>query len=41
MPLDWPREISRWETGVYQPDVEELEKLARFFGVPIIDCPDR
>ncbi|MGD0164895.1 MAG: helix-turn-helix transcriptional regulator [Candidatus Sulfotelmatobacter sp.] len=27
--------ISRWETAMYKPSVEDLEKLARFFGVPI------
>lgn len=28
--------ISRWETGTYRPSLEDLEKLARFFGAPII-----
>lgn len=27
--------ISRWETGAYRPSLEDLEKLARFFGVNI------
>jgi transcriptional regulator with XRE-family HTH domain len=27
--------ISRWETATYKPSVLDLEKLARFFGVPI------
>lgn len=27
--------VSRWETATYKPSVLELEKLARFFGVPI------
>ena len=27
--------ISRWETAVYKPSVADLEKIARFFGVPI------
>jgi transcriptional regulator with XRE-family HTH domain len=27
--------ISRWETATYKPSIMELEKLARFFGVPI------
>jgi transcriptional regulator with XRE-family HTH domain len=27
--------ISRWETGVYQPTVGDLDKLARIFGQPI------
>ncbi|HKY30191.1 MAG TPA: helix-turn-helix transcriptional regulator [Pyrinomonadaceae bacterium] len=28
--------ISRWETGVYQPGLHDLEKLARFFGVSVV-----
>ena len=28
--------VSRWETGVYRPSLEDLEKLARFFGVSMI-----
>jgi len=27
--------ISRWETGVYRPGTTDLERLSRFFGVPI------
>lgn len=27
--------ISRWETATYKPSVVDLERLARFFGVPI------
>jgi transcriptional regulator with XRE-family HTH domain len=27
--------ISRWETGVYLPGLTDLEKLTRFFNVPI------
>jgi transcriptional regulator with XRE-family HTH domain len=27
--------ISRWETGVYKPSIEDLDMLANFFGVPI------
>ena len=27
--------ISRWETGMYRPGTTELERLSRFFGVPI------
>lgn len=27
--------ISRWETAAYKPSVGDLEKLSRFFGVPI------
>jgi transcriptional regulator with XRE-family HTH domain len=29
--------ISRWETGTYRPTIEDLEKLARFFGKSILD----
>jgi transcriptional regulator with XRE-family HTH domain len=28
--------ISRWETATYRPSIEDLERLARFFGVPIL-----
>jgi transcriptional regulator with XRE-family HTH domain len=31
-----PNTISRWETGIYQPGLADLENLARFFGVSII-----
>jgi len=27
--------ISRWETATYKPSLSDLERLARFFGVPI------
>jgi transcriptional regulator with XRE-family HTH domain len=27
--------ISRWETGTYRISVEDIHRLARFFGVPI------
>lgn len=27
--------ISRWETATYKPSIEDLERLARFFSVPI------
>jgi transcriptional regulator with XRE-family HTH domain len=27
--------ISRWETATYKPTVSDLEKLARFFGLPV------
>lgn len=30
-----PNTISRWETATYKPSIEDLEKLARFFGVSI------
>jgi transcriptional regulator with XRE-family HTH domain len=28
--------ISRWETGTYQPTLDDLEQLARALGVPIL-----
>jgi transcriptional regulator with XRE-family HTH domain len=28
--------ISRWETGVYKPSLEDLDKLSRFFGISIL-----
>jgi transcriptional regulator with XRE-family HTH domain len=28
-----PNTISRWETSLYKPAMEDLEKIARFFGV--------
>ncbi|MBA2526614.1 MAG: helix-turn-helix transcriptional regulator [Pyrinomonadaceae bacterium] len=31
-----PNTISRWETATYRPGLEDLEKLARFFGVSIM-----
>jgi len=34
--------ISRWETTTYRPDVDDLDRLARFFGVSILEFfPDR
>lgn len=30
-----PNTISRWETGTYRPSVVDLERISRFFGVPI------
>ncbi len=27
--------ISRWETGTYRPSIKDLERISRFFGVPI------
>jgi transcriptional regulator with XRE-family HTH domain len=27
--------ISRWETAVYKPSVQDLERVARYFRVPI------
>jgi transcriptional regulator with XRE-family HTH domain len=29
--------ISRWETATYRPTIEDLEKLARFFGTSILE----
>lgn len=29
--------ISRWETGTYKPSLEDLDKLARFFGKSILE----
>jgi transcriptional regulator with XRE-family HTH domain len=29
--------VSRWETAVYRPTIEDLDKLARFFGKSILD----
>ena len=26
--------VSRWEAAIYKPSVSDLERLARFFGVP-------
>ncbi len=31
-----PNTISRWETGVYRPSLEDLERIARFFGVSMM-----
>jgi transcriptional regulator with XRE-family HTH domain len=34
--------VSRWETGTYRPDLEDLESLSRFFGVSILEFfPDQ
>lgn len=30
-----PNTISRWETATYKPSIEDLERLARYFGVSI------
>lgn len=29
--------ISRWETATYKPSLEDLDRLARFFGVSILE----
>lgn len=31
-----PNTISRWETGAYKPDLNDLEKIARFFNKSIM-----
>jgi transcriptional regulator with XRE-family HTH domain len=31
-----PNTVSRWETGVYRPSLQDLERLARFFGVSMM-----
>jgi len=28
--------VSRWETGTYKPDLEDLERLARYFKVSVL-----
>jgi transcriptional regulator with XRE-family HTH domain len=34
--------VSRWETGTYQPTVNDLDRLARFFGKSIFEFwPDQ
>lgn len=30
-----PNTVSRWETATYKPSIEDLEKIARVFGVSI------
>lgn len=32
-----PNTISRWETATYKPSIEDLDALARFFGVSILE----
>ena len=29
--------VSRWETATYKPSIEDLDKLARFFNVSILE----
>src|SRR5215216_89850 len=31
-----PNTISRWETGTYCPSFADVERIARFFGVPMM-----
>ncbi len=33
--------ISRWETATYRPTIEDLERLARFFGKSPCTCGRR
>lgn len=34
--------ISRWETATYQPTIEDLDRLARFFGKSVLEFfPDQ
>jgi len=36
-----PNTISRWETGTYRPSLKDLERISRFFGVPMMSfLPD-
>lgn len=30
-----PNTVSRWETGTYRPDLSDVARMARFFGVPV------
>jgi len=32
-----PNTISRWETAIYHPSIENLDSVARFFGVSILE----
>ena len=32
-----PNTISRWETATYKVSIGDLERLSKFFGVPIAD----
>lgn len=31
-----PNTVSRWETATYHPDLDDLDRLARFFNVSIL-----
>jgi transcriptional regulator with XRE-family HTH domain len=31
-----PNTVSRWENGVYLPSLNDLERMARFFGISIV-----
>lgn len=31
-----PNTISRWETGVYRPSLQDLERISRFFGTSMM-----
>lgn len=32
-----PNTVSRWETGTYKPTIDDLDRLARFFGKSILE----
>jgi len=32
-----PNTVSRWETGTYEPTLDDLDRLARALGVSILD----
>ena len=32
-----PNTVSRWETATYKPDITDLERLSRFFGVSLLE----
>lgn len=32
-----PNTVSRWETATYHPTLDDLDKVARFFGVSILE----
>lgn len=32
-----PNTISRWETATYKPSIEDLDRLARFFKISILE----
>jgi transcriptional regulator with XRE-family HTH domain len=31
-----PNTVSRWETGIYMPSVDDIVRLASFFNVPLL-----
>jgi len=32
-----PNTVSRWETGTYKPSVQDLDAVARFLGISILE----